>query len=177
MLTKTHLSSYRQIYTTNYDLLLYWAILSNPQTFKDYFWDNNLSFDPDNTELRLGTIAVHYLHGALHLFRDNDGGVRKITTNDDLLTDIYNNIRNDRLPLSVSEGDHEQKLLKIRSNEYLRFCYNKLGNSTGNILIFGHTLSSQFDEHLLVALKHAYERSQRALSVSISIYGNNIPGP
>lgn len=172
-----HLTSYNQIYTTNYDLLLYWAIMSNPQVFKDFFWGNDLSFNSENAELRTGATGIHYLHGALHLFKDRIGRVRKLTTGGDLLTSIYTSIRNDNLPLFISEGDHGQKLLKIRSNEYLSFCYSNLCNSSGNVLMFGHTLSPQFDRHLLAALRQAYERSLgnvNPLSISISIYGNNL---
>ena len=72
------LKQYKSVYSTNYDLLLYWAIMTeNPKIFKDYFWskmpgysdieytmlsfDANVYFDITNTELNDGQ-SILYLH-------------------------------------------------------------------------------------------------------------------
>jgi len=64
------LKKYSNVYTTNYDLLIYWAITSvaNYQNyFCDYFWSDGVSFDPFNTDVWGRKTKLIYLHGALHL--------------------------------------------------------------------------------------------------------------
>jgi hypothetical protein len=50
---------YRSIFTTNYDLLLDWAIMSSREDrVKDYFFSNDGSFDRTRTELHLPAYGV-----------------------------------------------------------------------------------------------------------------------
>jgi hypothetical protein len=67
-----HLWGYRSVYTTNYDLLLYWARMSVDveDHFKDFFWGFDNEFDPADTEIEGGATQVFHLHGALHLYRE-----------------------------------------------------------------------------------------------------------
>jgi len=64
---KDALLSYMFVYTTNYDLLMYWAIQRDIDRFNDMFRLRNgeLIFVPDS-ELQERTCLL-YLHGALHL--------------------------------------------------------------------------------------------------------------
>jgi hypothetical protein len=64
------------VYTTNYDLCLYWSHLeSYPRpNIKDYFWNSGNTFDPANASIDDAT-SMHYLHGGLHLWADDATGV------------------------------------------------------------------------------------------------------
>lgn len=62
----TEFQKYKVLFTTNYDLLLYWIMSKNDfKSFSDYFWSSGLCFDQFNTELWNHTIPVHYLHGGI----------------------------------------------------------------------------------------------------------------
>lgn len=69
------LSRYASIYSTNYDLLIYWSIMRDPDSFRDYFWGRQ--FDIANTEIWGKRTKVHYLHGGLHLYRRPTGQTLK----------------------------------------------------------------------------------------------------
>jgi len=44
---RAELLRYRRVFSTNYDLLVYWAMLceGDPADFRDFFWDPSLVFD------------------------------------------------------------------------------------------------------------------------------------
>jgi len=105
------LASYPTVFTSNYDLLNYWAILQAPG-IDDLFRSADASFDLRNT-VTDGT-RILYLHGGLHLVRNLDGTARKLPTTDSTLLSsfaINNTIKTlDDVPLFVSEGKVEEKL-------------------------------------------------------------------
>lgn len=174
-----HLATYENIYTTNYDLLLYWSIMEGEALFKDYFWNAATTFDLDDTALA-GTqhkCLVHYIHGALPLFK-TDRSTRKIkaTATRSLLERITENMESRELPLFISEGNFQDKLRKIRSSDYLNFCLEKLGDTRENIVVFGHSLSPQYDRHLLDEIKKAYHRTRSFggnFRIAVSIYNED----
>ncbi|RJQ86647.1 DUF4917 family protein [Amycolatopsis panacis] len=60
------------VYTTNYDLCMYWAHIDSAARITrrriiDFFWNQpGLTFDPENVEVGSRT-AMYHLHGAIHL--------------------------------------------------------------------------------------------------------------
>lgn len=151
-----HLLEYKFVYSTNYDLLLYWSILfQNRPGFKDLFWSDY--FDLSNTEVWDDCTVILYLHGALHLCRMPDGRTRKRRRqrNDTLLEQFGSSI-DSRLaqPLFVAEGTSQDKLTSIRRSDYLSFAYRKFIGHAGPLCIFGHSLGDT-DEHLADAIKRS----------------------
>ena len=57
------------MFSTNYDLLVYWAIMceEDPNDFRDFFWDPSLIFDSADVEVWGRPTVVHFLHGGVHL--------------------------------------------------------------------------------------------------------------
>lgn len=162
---------YGQIFTTNYDITLYWAIMNNTKHFKDFFWEKR--FNAENVDLRYPCSAVFYLHGALHLFSEGDSSPHKVEArNEKLLEKIYTEIKSGNLNLFISEGDYESKLLKIKNSSYLNFCYEKLGQIDNGLVIYGHSMSIVYDKHLFFQLKKSFERSPN-LKLAISVYGHD----
>lgn len=160
----------KKVFTTNYDLLAYWAlnkIRSNSRKVSDGFgWDTDtdtimfgagVGVSEDDNPLRL-----YYLHGSLHLYMD-DGEIIKITrarnpvgtTDNTLLTTITDSYDEGYLPLYVSEGTWKQKKAKINNNKYLRHCYDALLKTTGGLTIFGQSLDADCDKHLIDAIKQS----------------------
>lgn len=141
------LADFERVFTTNYDLLLYWIIMFDPDTFGDFFWGGIC--DQHDVEIRPERTAVIYLHGALFLFLTEDGAVQKITAGSaDLLGQIRAQFEEERVPVFVSEGESRQKMSAIRGRDYLTFRFGQLRTSTNNLVIFGHSLSEQ-DEHVI----------------------------
>ena len=159
------LAGYSTVFTSNYGLLNYWAILHTPG-IDDLFRSADASFDLRNT--RTDATRILYLHGGLHLVRNLDGTARKLPTTDSTLLSsfaINNTIKTlDDVPLFVSEGTVQEKLKTIRSSDYLSFCYEQLLTYEGALCIFGHGLGPQ-DQHLVDAIRHA-NLSTLAISVS-----------
>ncbi|WP_422777281.1 DUF4917 family protein [Pseudomonas mediterranea] len=160
------LSRYASVFTTNYDLLNYWAIQQSPQAITDLFTGADHSFD-------LGQVSTDksrllYLHGGLHLVRNQDGTARKLTSTEGTLLGnfaINNTLKTlDDVPLFVNEGPSEDKLKTIRSSDYLSFCYDQLLHHGDNLCLFGHALGEQ-DRHIVRALRQAKPRT-----LAISIY-------
>ena len=160
------LSRYRTVFTTNYDLLNYWAIQHRAETISDLFFGDDHSFDL--SQATTDKPRLLYLHGGLHLVRNQDGTARKLTSTEGTLLGsfaINNTIKTlDDVPLFVNEGPSADKLKTIRSSDYLSFCYDQLLHHGENLCLFGHALGEQ-DRHIVHALRLAAPKT-----VAISIY-------
>lgn len=156
--------TYSNIFTLNYDLLLYWTIMKQELTskVKDYFWRNSAYFDVNDTDSQ--DTLVHFLHGALHLETTADGRTRKRTSSAGaLLNQFGTEDPGQSRPLFVSEGTTVQKLKAIRASEYLRFCHSQLEGDRGNLVTFGVRFGNQ-DAHILEALR---QHGGRRVAVSV----------
>ena len=158
-----------QVFTLNYDLLLYWTLMHDDMPFDDPInlakndGFGNDEDDPDadyvvwQGETGAHDARVHFLHGALHLF-DSGAELKKYTwvrTNVPLVDQARAAIAVDAYPLFVAEGTSAKKKAKIRHNAYL---YQGFKQFTANIkvgthcmFIFGHSLAAN-DDHILVRI-------------------------
>ena len=137
------------IFTLNYDLLLYWALVKCEPRGNDGFLPNSnkLLWKGPNSEQ-----GVHYLHGALHLF-EKDDTVEKIKYDIKTLREqIKGRIQAGHFPLFVTEGDSNHKRKKIEARPYLDHSYQRFSDVVGKeetvLFVFGHSLSDQ-DSHIL----------------------------
>jgi hypothetical protein len=176
---REELRSYKFVYSTNYDLLIYWSVMheNNGRNFVDFFWNkstdkNSRLFSITNTDVwDNNKTRILYLHGALHLHRDErTGRTHKLVNREGNLLDIP------RVPLFVSEGSSEDKLRAISSSDYLSFAYNQFKNHQAPLVIFGHSLS-EMDEHLLEAIRNMARNHKpkkwihgEPLKIAISVY-------
>jgi hypothetical protein len=164
------LLGYRKVFTTNYDLLVYWSLLSRGHfaAFTDFFVRDDPSdpiiFDvtaqPSAARFRNKT-QLYHLHGGLHLWRDSRTGATGkwdgIEGTD--LVEIEGRFRTqpDRQPLLVSEGTATDKLRAIRSSDYLSFTLSQLSRDRGNMVIFGWSFGLQ-DQHITDAINNSFRR-------------------
>ncbi|WP_053214437.1 DUF4917 family protein [Pseudomonas sp. Q12-87] len=160
------LGRYCTVFTTNYDLLNYWSIQHAPGSMTDLFQDGDHRFDL--SQVSTDKPRLLYLHGGLHLVRNQDGTARKLPATEGTLLGsfaINNTLKTlDDVPLFVNEGPSEDKLKTIRSSDYLSFCYDQLLHHSGSLCLFGHALGEQ-DRHIVHALRQAAPST-----VAISIY-------
>jgi hypothetical protein len=156
---QAELQRYEWVYTTNYDLLLYWAMGHDERygPLVDCFWGPGGRFDPADSQVRARSTPVFFLHGAMHLIADASGHTRKLRRESTLaLLDQFGQpIGGDpgARPLLMTEGSASDKRRAIESNEYLAHAYATLCSPQldGPIIVFGSSLG-EHDRHLTDAL-------------------------
>jgi hypothetical protein len=155
------LSTFKDIYTTNYDLFLYHIIMKSVDKgrddksytpYQDYFRKSKEVGFTEFNRTCLGDKNVYYLHGALFLFGNGIYDLKIQRQSDDLIGTISKKIKQGHFPLFITDGTAEDKENSINRSNYLHFCLQKLSESTTPLLIFGNSLS-EFDTHILKALK------------------------
>jgi hypothetical protein len=187
---KRFLETHGGIYSTNYDLLLYWVLmrnstlghgdgcgreLENPEevaTGEDQQWSDELIWGKNRE-----TQNVFYLHGALPFF---DDGVDVIKEEYDqynyLLQKIGNRMDRGEYPIFVTAGDGTQKLKHIMHNRYLTFCYESLCNIQGSLVTFGFNFGP-YDEHIIEAInraaKYGRKHPEKLWSLYIGVYSSS----
>jgi hypothetical protein len=166
------LRPFTHIFTTNYDLLLYWMLMHDlsKTVFDDGFRDSEedhdvLSFSSKLADKR----GVLFLHGALHLYVQS-GEVRKQSWNKSghpILQLVTEGISREQYPLFIAEGDGEKKKDQIVRNAYLSYAWSKFKKIASPLIIYGHSLS-QADSHLSEAIASNLDLSR----VFIGVYGD-----
>lgn len=170
----TQIDRFRSVFTTSYDLNLYWSHMwaqykSTKVTTNivDLFWAGD-RFDPANCDIWSSKATrVLYLHGGLHLWQDDQTGENgKWTHASGRLLDIKSKYgpTSDRRPLFVSEGSWAAKTRTIRQSSYLSFCLDELRTDESPTVVFGQALADQ-DRHILTALNEGAPRR-----IAISMY-------
>lgn len=169
------LSRFRYIYSLNYDLLLYWALMHEDGSTVNIVCDDGFR-TPDDGPCEYVTWDIektnqqniHYLHGALHIF---DAGVELkkftwINTGLRLIEQVRSALESDMYPLIVAEGESSQKLARILHSNYLSRAYRSFANIRGTLTIFGHAMSTA-DDHIL----HLIEKGHVS-TIWVGLYGD-----
>ncbi len=173
-----------QVFTLNYDLLLYWTLMHEDMPFGgpiDLTTSDGFGNDEDDPfadyvvwqgETAAHGSRVHFVHGALHLF-DAGSDLQKFTwvrTNERLIDQARRAINADKFPLFVAEGLSVQKKDKIRHNAYLYQGYKQLTANANQgkhcFFIYGHSLADN-DDHILRRLG-----TGRCKKLYMSLYGD-----
>lgn len=162
---------FKNIFTTNYDLIPYWAIMYDLWKFKDLFWSQGTCFDPKNTSVIGDSCVISFIHGAIHLVELPDGTTKKLAANNgNKLGNLFDLNHPEHFPLFISEGSSEKKLARIMKNDYLRFSFEKLRKMDGNIIVIGQSLHADYDQHLIDALAISNIKS-----IAISVWPHQAP--
>lgn len=171
------------IFSTNYDLLLYWVLLRNSIINHVDGCGRELENPGDEllppedqvwSELIWGKYKneqnVHYLHGALPFF-DSGPVVTKeeYDSHNYLLSKIGSRMERGQYPIFVAAGDGRQKLTHIAHNQYLSYCYNRLCRVDGSIVTFGFSFGES-DQHLIDAINKATKFRAKSGGKLFSIY-------
>ena len=166
---RTFLANFNNVYTLNYDLLLYWAVMHDEDGKKiksdDGFRTPEDDFDSEYVVWESETSRsqnIWYLHGALHVF-DAGTEIQKYTwvnTGQRLIEQIRDALDRDYFPLFVAEGTSGEKLDRIMHSEYLAKGKRSFSSIQGALFIHGHSLAEN-DEHFLKVIekgkvKHLY---------------------
>lgn len=170
------------VYTTNYDLLLYWAAMQTEVdeirlSHNDGFGKDDQDYDAPyvmwHGETKAHGQRVHYLHGALHLF-DAGHQLQKYTwinTGVPLVDQAREALGRDEFPLFVAEALSDQKMARIQHSAYLHHSYKSYISTINNgrrtaLFVFGHSFDAN-DDHILERIG----RSQLG-QMYVSLYGD-----
>ena len=181
----TFLDTDGHLYSTNYDLLLYWVLMrnsvvrhvdgfgrevENPDDLPDdYIW-SDLMWGKHRDDQN-----VFYLHGALPFF---DNGIAVIKEEYDeynyLLQKISARMESTEYPIFVTAGDGRQKLTHIMHNHYLAHSYESLCTTEGSLVTFGFNFGD-YDEHIIDAINRAARQKppSKLWSVYIGVYSDD----
>jgi hypothetical protein len=178
----TYLDCGGNIFTTNYDILLYWVLMrSEIRNPIDGFGREvlNIGEYTSEDEVELSELIwginkknqnIHYVHGALPIF---DTGIDIIKEEYDgehyLLENIEERIEQKEYPVFVTSGNGDDKLSHIMHNRYLTFCYEKLSNIEGSLVTFGFNFGP-YDHHIIEAINSAAKHGRRSGNKLFSIY-------
>jgi Domain of unknown function (DUF4917) len=157
---RAFLAKFGHLFTLNYDVLLYWALMQDTVDKLDIPHDDGFRHpEEDPTQpwvswQQANSATVCYLHGALHLF---DAGIEitKYTwskTDKPIVEQIRAALDEEKYPLFVSEGTSASKRARILHSGFLHkahrsfeACCAPAGNA---IVIYGHSLAEN-DDHVL----------------------------
>jgi hypothetical protein len=182
----SYLSKNGFVFSTNYDLLLYWVMMRNGSEFAIDGFGRELENedevkkggDAEFSELRWGkhknSQNIFYVHGALPIF---DSGVDIIKEEYDsqhyLLKKISSRMENKQYPIFVTAGTATEKLTHIMHNKYLSYCFERLSTITGSLVTFGFNFGD-YDTHIIEAINKATKFRKddggKLLSIYIGVY-------
>jgi hypothetical protein len=155
------LVNFKNVYTLNYDLLLYWASLHVQEEKEEFpFLDCfDRSEDPEHPDCSFAHSSsddkkyLYFLHGALHLYTKNGLVWKRVwrTTSIPIIKQVKEAFDSKEYPLTVTEGSFQDKIKRIEASSYLSYVYRKFKNIRGHLFVFGHSLCEQ-DDHLLQAI-------------------------
>ena len=149
------LSRFDRIYTLNYDLLMYWALMQSeiqPDLRSDDGFrapgpgqgETYVTWEPGRHRQK-----IYYLHGALHIF-DAGTEVRKYTwrnTGIRLIEQIREALNSNLYPVFVAEGESKQKFERIRHNDFLSKAYRSFQEIGNALFVYGHAMAPS-DDHI-----------------------------
>ncbi|PCI52523.1 MAG: DUF4917 domain-containing protein [Alphaproteobacteria bacterium] len=174
------------VFSTNYDLLLYWILMRNEVVDHcDGFGrelENPGEFLPADQQIWSDLLwgvnrekqNVFYVHGALPFFDTGKTIVKEeYDTEGYLLENISERMENGEYPIFVTAGNGDQKLSHILHNQYLTDCYENLCSIEGSLVTFGFNFG-QYDEHIIDAInkaaKHGKRMGKKLHSIYIGVY-------
>lgn len=161
------LFNFSNIFTVNYDLLLYWARNMRSLEPRNFKTDDGFRSGGEWTDNETKQ-NVFFLHGGLHLY-DEAGTIKKHTYTENggaIIDQVRDNLKLNKFPIFVAEPSHFKKLDRIRHNPYLNYCYEQLGKIKETLVILGHSMN-ETDSHIF-----NQAASSGVKNVYVSLFGD-----
>lgn len=145
---------FSSVFSLNYDLLLYWVNLERGILKDGFGLGEYISGGRFRGPFREDAYCSLYnIHGGLHLFEQGELDVFKaLDTGAGVISNIKEEIvTKQRLPVYVAEASSRDKMRKINSVPYLRYCYQVLKDNTAPVFVYGHS-ADENDAHIYRAI-------------------------
>lgn len=167
------LSPYKNVFTTNYDLLLYWISMHGHDRLQEQDGFRTSLDDPSAEYLVFrervgGNNGIFFIHGALHTYVQG-GEVRKhcwVRSDKPLIELVKAGLSKQEYPLFIAEGKAENKLEQIQRSGYLSYCFGKLERIEKALVIYGSSLN-ETDQHIL----HAIADNHKLENLYVGLHG------
>jgi hypothetical protein len=177
---ESYLENRGNIFTTNYDLLLYWVLMRNKiDRHNDGFGKEFEGYDISTGDAEFadlcwgkyrGKQAIFYLHGALHLFDTGVEIVKELYDDEHyLLTKIKERIEKKDYPIFVTAGNGHEKMTHVTHNKYLQHGFDAFSNIEGSLIVFGFGFGES-DDHIIAAINKAAKHGQKTEDRLWSVY-------
>ncbi|MFW1060680.1 DUF4917 family protein [Vibrio parahaemolyticus] len=166
---RAFLREFQNIFTLNYDILLYWAINKTNREIDSHRYLNKTDGFDSNYWSQDRSQNLFFVHGGLHLYDTGTDIKKHVYYRDErvgIVDQVQENLDAGRFPLFVSEPTHEKKLQKIEHNPYLNRCYQSLKSLDGVLYIHGHSMDDN-DMHIFQQIKKS-----RVSKVYVGIFGD-----
>ncbi len=167
--TREFIRKFDQVFTVNYDLLLYW-IYTRDAWYNEVGCDDGFRKSNGKLVWRKRTASdqtVFYLHGALH-YRETAEGLSKtrFQSFNNIMQQVIDALAAGEYPLLVAEGSYSAKIKRIQKSPYLVHCFEKFRSLSGSLVVYGLNLNSS-DSHIIRAIEESKIRS-----IYFGLYGN-----
>lgn len=169
------LTNFDKVYTLNYDLLLYWALMQTEVDTTKVKCDDGFRHPDDGEHDYVIWDAadstqqnIFYVHGALHIF-DAGPELQKYTwsnTGIALVDQIRASLAQNKYPIYVSEGTSEEKMNRIMHSAYLSRALRSMVQIQGSLFVYGHSLADS-DNHILRLIERG-----KISKLFVSLYGS-----
>jgi hypothetical protein len=169
------ISNFDDVYSLNYDLLLYWASLHVKEgedfPFSDGFERGE---EPEGTDCYFaaddyGKRRMYFLHGGLHLYTEGGRVWKRVWQGKEItiIDQVKEAFETKKYPLFIAEGKTIYKQLQIEKSSYLSYALRRFNHIQGNLVIFGHSLCEQ-DEHIIKNI----EGNLKVINLFVGIFGD-----
>ncbi len=171
---RAFLSHFEHIYTLNYDVLLYWALMHDEVDELHIRCDDGFRHPEGNEDAPYvswqdsNSPTVHFLHGALHIF-DAGHEITKYTwskTDIPIVDQVRSALDEEKYPVFVAEGHSRDKLDKIMHSAYLHKALRSFSSISGSLFVFGHSFDDN-DDHVLSKIPQG-----RITELFVGLYGD-----
>jgi hypothetical protein len=98
-------------------------------------------------DVKSSTQNLFFLHGAFHIYKDGEHYIKITQQSDNALYEKLEEVLNNEEQEVVCVFQHKEKAEIINNNEYLKHCFDKLGQLSGNLVIIGSSLADN-DDHI-----------------------------
>ncbi len=152
------LAPFKNIFSTNYDLLAYWVTLSGSEELRCRDGFRAPIDDPDAEYLEFrehirDQRGLLFIHGGLHLYVVGGAVLKHCWVRSDkrIIELVKESLEKGEYPLFVAEGNPTNKLEQIQRSAYLSYCFSKFQRVEAPLIILGHSLGPS-DQHVCDAI-------------------------
>lgn len=105
-------------------------------------------------DVNSSTQNLFFLHGAFHIYKDGESFKKITQQSNKALYEKLEEVLNNEDQEVVCVFQHENKTDVIHDNEYLKHCFDKLGQLSGNLVIIGSSLADN-DDHIFEQINNS----------------------